>query len=151
MTVWHLRFEEETVVASDSSPALLCFRFIFQCHCFFFFFRGGGGFEMNMIYTDDYKYIIDLFPKPLHLFISRIHENNTAMARCPEARVPIISLPDVKVAALMTQQNQLEKAVGFEGVDLFSSPHSLMGARCTPILFSLQEVVILLEHALPCW
>ena len=88
MTVWHLRFEEETVVASDSSPALLCFRFIFQCHCFFFF--SGGGFEMNMIYTYDYKYIIDLFPKPLHLFISRIHENNTAMARCPEARVPII-------------------------------------------------------------
>lgn len=47
-------------------------------------------FEMNMIYTYEYKHIIDLFPKPLHLFISRIHENNTAMARCSEARVPII-------------------------------------------------------------
>ena len=53
------------------------------------------------------------------------------------------SLPDVKVKALMTQQNQLEKVVGFEGVDLFSSPDSLIrvkkklgkGARCTQILF----------------
>ena len=117
------------------------------------FFWGVLGWKWYIHYTNEYKFkhIIDLFPKPLHLFISRIHENNTAMARCPEARVPFI-FARCQGCGLNGSTKSTRKGGGFwRSWYVFFSGQFDGCKMCSDFVFVAGSCIILLEHALPCW